>query len=528
MKGELATSFASLCSRYWSGRDSTISPSDLKYVIGKYVPQFSGFGQQDSHELITFILDGLHEDLNRCVKKPIVQSIDGDGSNDEIVAMEAWRRHKARNDSIIVDLFCGQLRSELICPMCRKLTVVFDPYMSLSLPIQNPHLRTYHFSYVPADFNSDYEEFEIAISDVDKSDVKLEEKFGKRVVPFSLPSVKGSSFVIGMSDQTKANYFVLEIPDVNKKYIPCVPCQNYTEMYVGLQKQVLSAPILIEVDSFDISEEEIEQKCCEYFDFLLGDNPVRKQATSSMVTFKKSFAYSREKFGDSKKILVKPKVGSLGGTIGTITPHEKYPMIASEVFHLFFKPDIIEKSDFPLGTLLQHFSNVSASVSFYTKNRKVTLDECFKYFSTSETLDENNKWYCPNCKQFVCATKKMDIWNVPDILIIQLKRFKTTRKLDSDVNFPSNFNMSDYIRGPQNENKMIYRLYAVSEHMGGLGGGHYTAHALVSNRKFEEEGGKWYYFNDSTVHKAKESEAHSSNAYILFYERINDSKIDDE
>lgn len=55
-------------------------------------------------ELLAFLLDGLHEDLNRVRKKPYIKSSDEDDRPDEQVADEYWANHIARNDSIIVDV----------------------------------------------------------------------------------------------------------------------------------------------------------------------------------------------------------------------------------------------------------------------------------------------------------------------------------------------------------------------------------------------------------------------------------------
>ena len=54
----------------WLGEEGTFSPSHLKNSIGKFQPMFSGYSQHDSGELITYLLDGLHEDLNRVIEKP--------------------------------------------------------------------------------------------------------------------------------------------------------------------------------------------------------------------------------------------------------------------------------------------------------------------------------------------------------------------------------------------------------------------------------------------------------------------------
>ncbi|KAF6152103.1 hypothetical protein GIB67_031425 [Kingdonia uniflora] len=83
-----------------------------------------------SLELLAFLLDGLHEDLNRVKLKPYIELKDANGHSDEEFANECWENHKARNDSII-----GQYKSTLICPDCSKVLVTFDPFMYLSLPL---------------------------------------------------------------------------------------------------------------------------------------------------------------------------------------------------------------------------------------------------------------------------------------------------------------------------------------------------------------------------------------------------------
>lgn len=81
-----------------------MAPRTFKAKLARFAPQFSGFNQHDSQELLAFLLDGLHEDLNRVKNKPYVEAKDGDGRPDAEVADEYWRNHVARNDSIIVDV----------------------------------------------------------------------------------------------------------------------------------------------------------------------------------------------------------------------------------------------------------------------------------------------------------------------------------------------------------------------------------------------------------------------------------------
>lgn len=138
MKGVLARTYANFLMKYWNPNTTTLAPTLLKSVIGKFAPNFQGYAQQDAQELLGFLLDGLHEDNNRIKKKPYTPVVEGDdGENDSTVADNAWKRLKLRDDSIVLDLFQGQYRSRLECPVCGHVSKTFDPFLSCSLPV--PH-----------------------------------------------------------------------------------------------------------------------------------------------------------------------------------------------------------------------------------------------------------------------------------------------------------------------------------------------------------------------------------------------------
>ena len=132
-------------SRYAPNVQTSFAPRNFKNVIGKYGPSFSGWQQQDSQEFLLFLLDGLQEDLNRVKKKPYVEKPD---STDEMVhdpvalrqmADKCWDIYKARSDSVITDLFAGMYKSTVICPVCDKVSIIFDPFnnLTLQLPIES-------------------------------------------------------------------------------------------------------------------------------------------------------------------------------------------------------------------------------------------------------------------------------------------------------------------------------------------------------------------------------------------------------
>ena len=124
--GELVTAYASLVKEMWLGKKKAVEPSAFKAKLEAFAPQFYGTEQQDSQELLSCLLDGVHEDLNRVKKKPYIEDKDCDGTNDEGDAVLAWQNYLQRDRSIIVDLFQGQLRNEIRCSECNHTSVKFD------------------------------------------------------------------------------------------------------------------------------------------------------------------------------------------------------------------------------------------------------------------------------------------------------------------------------------------------------------------------------------------------------------------
>jgi len=153
--------------------------------------------------------------------------------------------------------------------------------------------------------------------------------------------------------------------------------------------------------------------------------------------------------------------------------------------------------------------------------KPISLEECIQEFIKDEILTDENKWFCPNCKEDREAYKKMDIWKAPEILIVHLKRFIQDKKYYNSyknnvlVKYPiEGLDLTNVVIGPKDEEKYIYNLYAISSHSGSTSGGHYTAYV--------KNDGRWYDCNDSFVSEVSESSIVSSSAYLLFYERVHE------
>jgi len=170
------------------------------------------------------------------------------------------------------------------------------------------------------------------------------------------------------------------------------------------------------------------------------------------------------------------------------------------------------------GRAEQIVKDKSLEAAVAQKQDCIDLFDCIKAFTKEEILSEQDPWYCSKCKDFRQASKKFDIWTLPAILIIHMKRFSYTRlwrdKISTLVDFPiDGLDMSPYVVSKEQKDNAIYDLFAVSNHMGGMGGGHYTAYCKnLSDHK-------WYCYDDSRVSTATESDIKSDSAYVLFYQR---------
>ena len=187
----------------------------------------------------------------------------------------------------------------------------------------------------------------------------------------------------------------------------------------------------------------------------------------------------------------------------------------------------------------------------------ITLEDCLDAFAEEEKIPEA---YCSKCKDFQVQTKRMSLWRLPPVVIIQFKRFQFTqhmrRKLRDFVQFPvegldlsrimatdgkksaekrddsnakkngENMNIdefedadadergaSSHMNGDNGRGEKLYDLYGVVHHQGALSTGHYVA-SLKSDID-----GQWRLFNDAQVFEIHSRDVVDSSAYILFYIR---------
>ncbi|KAF9038559.1 hypothetical protein BJ165DRAFT_1407705 [Panaeolus papilionaceus] len=139
-QGRLTGAFAKLVHEMWGGDMPYLTPVDFRRSICHLNPQYNGSDQHDSQEFLSFLIDGIHEDLNRIVIKPPHNPTPEEEAELERLAPQLasdreWRAWRARNDSLIVDYFQGQFRSRLQCLTCHKTSTTYNVFSILQLPI---------------------------------------------------------------------------------------------------------------------------------------------------------------------------------------------------------------------------------------------------------------------------------------------------------------------------------------------------------------------------------------------------------
>ncbi|KAL8017201.1 putative peptidase C19, ubiquitin-specific peptidase, DUSP domain, Chromo-like domain superfamily [Plasmopara halstedii] len=537
MSGMMAVEFASLLRKMWSNEFRVVTPTKLKSVIGQYAPQFAGYQQQDSQELMNFLLDGLHEDLNRVKSKPYTEPVERNGRTDSEVAREEWHQFLRRNDSVIVENFMGQLRSHVTCSNanCGNESITFDPYMNLSVPIpSNETVRVQvQLFWANGDIPTQYalclpkegcsiltaKEKLSELSKVPMERIYFVEVWRHRIVrPYadkmSIERVRDHILHAYELEKpvTKYSFSSSTIrPHTEAQRLETLELQDETKKEFELVELLHQAPVASPVDGRTIDERydtfednNYKQRRVEvkWFNLPLLVS-IQRKSTKAQVHDKVWQVVHRLVATEASDL----SENQVGCKKDQQVPYRLHVTEASD--RMTYMSDLSSDSEpwnvfrkRPFSLTLEWnrygyqrgYDETSAKriephesmkhLTISTETDPLTLFDCLSKFTEREQLGEADTWYCPKCKTHVRAFKKFDLYSLPKVLIFHLKRFRYAQnsfymhrdKISSLVDFPTeSLDLSAFVIGPGKDSKPLYDLYAVSEHVGGLGGGHYTA-----------------------------------------------------
>ena len=580
LQGKLAYAWYDLLKQYWTTKTRTGDPSAVKSTVAKKVKKFAGYGQQDSNEFMTEFLSILNEDLNKSDKKEYKELKEKGQDETELdCAKRFWDLHLKRNDSIITDLFCGLLKSNVVCSECGFNNITFDPFNTLTLAIPNRnyikeridkcmdtslfYIPKYCFGksctlaiHVPKDIK--YKDLGQEINKLDKFGYKLDKLIYIKVSDSKLKNImdlneeKGNKeeYIFAFDDLRKnENTKIIPLYMYKSESISAFPRILFLEenaTFAELKKQIYYYARNFITSPYTKNEEE-KDSLDNKLQHLKNNNELKTEEREKYINdsielidkeFNKIFVEDKDKEELNEYFNDFPYKITLTKTFedtNHITLFEgKNNLESLKELNITTDEDsiksLLENKDYCINIILKHKSkysipkiNLNSCVSFQGKDvgarvKEINLDDLLDYFCSDEHLEKGNEWKCGNCHKKVNITKKFSIFYVPKLLIICLKRFAKSGygygKDDTHINFPiENLDMGKYICGPDKDHSK-YDLFAVSQHYGGCGGGHYTA--VCKNID-----GNWYSYNDSSVSSTSASSAITSAAYVLFYRRKN-------
>ena len=646
--GSISKNFSIILKKLWLESNKIINPIELKYSIDDKISLYKGNVQHDSQEFLLIFLNLLHEEVNReniIGLNKYYETNKIENESDIAASKRFWNFFKKENNSILIDLFYGQIKNTIKCLNCAHSEINFETFSVLSLEI--PNLKKISVLLVPSNNIKNNIEIDLFISDqalfIDIG-VYLKQyicsgfdnlrvlvynynnssvKFVKMSENIFNASKKGMIVIYEISDyisnsdelnqensldsneeennnenenenennnnnDNNNNYYYDYFPFITlikfknfdeekDKYIdnhfrsfPRVfpinsynKIKNFRSKILGYLRKYYPLPndlknILNDnydniIDNYnnkniDIDEIELNNIYLKEYNLLFNENYQKKlnineEIKNSIKNYLNNFPFKiflvSNKENNEDKLFFNSNfeeyskefkdTDSIDKIINYIRNGYKLVLYITnkdlidnfnEIIKINFKNEKEkEKED------LEEDNNNNENDEEENNNeneveKTPTLNDIFIHFCLHEKLDKENEWFCPNCKKLVNAYKKLDLFYLPRILMLSIKRYqriylsKTKVQLlkkNNLVLFPkSNMNLDKFVLGPKIPNN-IYDLYSVNQHSGSNEGGHYATAA----KNF----GKWYMFDDQAVFDCDDDMICTSEGYLLFYRR---------
>uniref|UniRef100_A0A8C2P1G2 Ubiquitin carboxyl-terminal hydrolase n=1 Tax=Capra hircus TaxID=9925 RepID=A0A8C2P1G2_CAPHI len=496
-----------------------LSPKVLFNQLCQKAPAFKSFQQQDSQELLHYLLDAVRTEETKRIQAGILKAFNNPTTktaDDETrKKVKAYGREGVKMN-FIDRIFIGELTSTVMCEECSNISTVKDPFIDISLPIIEERNQLIHGR-------------------------KCTRKSGE--------------------DKAAVIYQKNESLEVNRDSSLFASVMN-TELTLtesptdGSEKEDSLSESSVDADS-EASESESAPKQT----LLLRSRSGYYTHTNGHPHYpSKSEPLTRE--GDHGDEGVAEAISELhlSSTIIRARDFDRENQPLSVSNNLCFSEDKHMVSQSPQNAFQ------TLSQSYITTSKECSVQSCLYQFTSMELLMGNNKLLCENCTEkkqkyqkettsaekkaegvYTNARKQLLISAVPAILILHLKRFHqaglSLRKVNRHVDFPLMLDLAPFCSATCKNvsvgGKVLYGLYGVVEHSGSMRGGHYTAYVKVRtpSRKLlehitgkknvpglkeadSESASQWVHVSDTYVQVVPESRALSAQAYLLFYERI--------
>uniref|UniRef100_A0A8D0RRX1 Ubiquitin carboxyl-terminal hydrolase 16 n=1 Tax=Sus scrofa TaxID=9823 RepID=A0A8D0RRX1_PIG len=569
--GPLTLAMSQFLNEMQETKKGIVTPRELFSQVCKKAVRFKGYQQQDSQELLRYLLDGMRAEEHQRVSKGILKAFGNSTEKlDEELKNKVKDYEKKKSVPSFVDrIFGGELTSTIMCDECRTVSLVHESFLDLSLPVLDDQsgkksINDKNLKKTMEDEDKDSEEEKDNDSYIkERNDIpsgtskhlqKKAKKQAKKQAKYQRRQQKIQGKVLHLNDVCAVDH----------------PEDNECEVEASTSE--------VDVKSRHTSQEEVMHKeCCEKD--LNGHEKTVESVTDNQKSTEEGDMKIVNLDNDLEVLASSPTecTGNLNGAYlkaGSNGEVDISSGFKNLNLNAALEPDEINieilNDDLTPGAKVYEVVNEDPETAFCTlANREAfntdecSIQHCLYQFTRNEKLRDANKLLCEVCTRrqysgpkanikgerkhvYTNAKKQMLISLAPPVLTLHLKRFQQAgfnlRKVNKHIKFPEILDLAPFCtlkcKNVAEENtRVLYSLYGVVEHSGTMRSGHYTAYAKartanshLSNlvlhgdipQDFEMEStkGQWFHISDTHVQAVPTTKVLNSQAYLLFYERI--------
>ncbi|XP_066428143.1 ubiquitin carboxyl-terminal hydrolase 16 isoform X1 [Molothrus aeneus] len=553
-------------------KKGVVTPKELFAQVCKRAIRFKGYQQQDSHELLRYLLDGMRAEEIQQISIGMLKALsDSNKQNEEELKKKIKEYEKKKGIQSFVDrIFGGELTSTIMCEECRTVSLVHESFLDLSLPI----LDVQKGKITKRDNVKKNKEKESEDEEDKINDHYLKEKYEPRGTSKHLQKKmkkQAKKKAKSQRRQEKLQGKVLHLTDLCTTEQPEIDVKYNQESDTEMSSETL-----------DKKQEEESSHDCK--DHCLTQKDLSIQGNSTEIQSRHENGGKPEQEWEENESLMDLSMEGLDSPMKFVNGLDNLSLKEEdddnedeeELATDFSKLHLGASDTSDTNTLdgLQPVPNKTCEVStddpevaFCTLANREELNpeedsvhHCLYQFTRNETLTETNKLLCDVCTQRHCgpknnlnekkcvyanAKKQMLISLAPPILTLHLKRFQQAgfnlQKVNRHIKFPEVIDLAPFCTAKcknvaEGNTKVLYSLYGVVEHSGTMRSGHYTAYVkmrAMNNHlsdlvlrgqshasETEPVKGQWFHISDTHVQPVSVSKVLSSQAYLLFYERL--------
>ncbi|XP_059920824.1 ubiquitin carboxyl-terminal hydrolase 45 isoform X1 [Gadus macrocephalus] len=553
-----------------------ISPKILFNQLCQKAPRFKGYQQQDSQELLHYLLDSIRVEETKRVKASILKAFNN--PTEKTADEETKRNVKAYGKegvklNFVDRIFVGELTNTIMCEECGHISTVKEAFIDISLPIIEERIskpsNPGRLSKSPRD-----QDVHFLQSDAVHAAAPAPSRNTRKPSSQKHPLRRSS----GSVEEEGAD----RPHEEDEEEAPLAAA-------AAVRPVVGAGSLLSRVGSVGSHSDSSDKDPCAQD----SSNDADSEASESEWTPRPPSRYGRAGPAPTSPSSPSPPLRpSPTGSVAPPRPGGAVEQLVSAVSKMNLGPsfpgegspaarfpaeDTAEKAAPQARDNLRHHHHhqqqqqhplpqgafQALSHSYTPSSKECSVQSCLHQFTSVELLMGNNKLLCESCterrqktlrksgsvdkrseKVYTSARKHILISSLPPVVTLHLKRFHQAgmnlRKVNRHVDFPLVLDLAPFCsatcKNLGSGERVPYSLYGIVEHSGSMRGGHYTAYVRVRppQRRAEHQRrnasgareasgpsqSQWVYVSDTTVQTVPESRVLNSQAYLLFYEEM--------